>query len=271
MRALVVVAMLTMGLLTIGMEAAAQSRVLIVGKVVDDKTGDPIAHVDLAARTIGDAFLGGASSDEMGRFRFTFHRTSAVRIFAARYGYKRTTTPVLHFDGNDYFEVEVRLHPEALLLAPLEVIARREAQQSAVLADFRHRMERGAGYYITRADIERRNPLFVTDMLLDVPGVRASSSGRGSRRILHMARTAGWQCALQLFVDGVLMTPRVAAMGDVSIDDLVSPGSVEGIEVYRGLSTVPAEFYNDNARCGVIAIWTRRGDESSTRGRGDSP
>ena len=46
---------------------------------------------------------------------------------------------------------------------------------------------------------------------------------------------------------------------DFRIDEVISPGSVEGIEVYRGLSTVPAEFLNPDAECGVIAIWTRRG------------
>lgn len=271
MRAMGVLTMAGIGLLALAAGAAAQNRVQILGRVLDDQSGDPIVDVDLAARTVADAFLGSATTDEAGRFSFTVYRIDAIRIYAARFGYKRTSTPVLRFDGNDYFEVELRLHPDALLLAPLEVIARREAQQSPVLAGFRHRMQRGAGYYITRAEIERRNPMFISDMLLDVPGIRSSSSGRGARRILRMARTEAWNCSLQLFVDGVLMTPRVAAMGEIPVDDLVSPGSVEGIEVYRGLSTVPAEFLNENARCGVIAIWTRRGDDPSARGRGPSP
>lgn len=254
------VLIVVLGLSTAGEPAAAQNRVQIFGRVVDDRTGDPIADVDLAARNHSDRFLANAATEEDGRFTLTVYRTSAIRIFAARFGYKRTSTPLLHFDGSDYLEVELRLDPDALLLAPLEVIARREAVRSPVLAGFRHRMQRGAGYYITRADIERRNPMYVTDMLLDVPGVRASSSGRGSRRMLQMARTEGWNCSVQLFVDGTLVTPRGTGMGDIAIDDLVSPGSLEGIEVYRGLSTVPPEFYNPEARCGVIAVWTRRGD-----------
>jgi hypothetical protein len=229
--------------------------------VVDDRTGEPITGVDLAARTHSDQFLGSATSDDAGRFSFTVYRTSAIRVFAARFGYTRTSTPLLHFDGNDYFEVELRLDPDVLLLAPLEVIARRQAVRSPILAGFRDRMIRGGGYYITRADIERRNSMYVTDMLLDVPGVRASSSGRGSRRLLQMGRTEGWGCSVQVFVDGVLVTPRIPGMGEIAIDDVVAPGSVEGIEVYHGLSSLPPEFYNTEAKCGVIAIWTHRGGE----------
>jgi hypothetical protein len=33
---------------------------------------------------------------------------------------------------------------------------------------------------------------------------------------------------------------------------------VEAIEVFKGLGSVPPEFLNVYARCGVIAIWTRR-------------
>lgn len=44
-----------------------------------------------------------------------------------------------------------------------------------------------------------------------------------------------------------------------------APGLVEGIEIYRGLSTVPAQFLNSDAKCGVVAIWTRRGGTLSAR------
>jgi outer membrane receptor for ferrienterochelin and colicin len=68
----------------------------------------------------------------------------------------------------------------------------------------------------------------------------------------------------QIFVDGFLVNRRMVGVNgnrpsDFRIDDVVSPASVEGIEVYRGLSTVPPEFLNPDAVCGVIAIWTRRG------------
>jgi hypothetical protein len=58
-----------------------------------------------------------------------------------------------------------------------------------------------------------------------------------------------------VFVDGRPANRR----GNVSINDLASPSGLEGMEVYRGLATVPPEFLTPEARCGVIALWTRRG------------
>ncbi len=46
-----------------------------------------------------------------------------------------------------------------------------------------------------------------------------------------------------------------------SLDDVVNPETVEGIEVYRTAAQVPAEFGGSGifTRCGVLVIWTRRG------------
>lgn len=249
--------------------ARAQERVRITGQVVDEQTGEPIPGVDLTVRTRGDRFLARATTDESGKFNVLVYRQKAVRIFASRIGYRDNSTPVLHFDGHDYFEVELRLDSEAVLLAPLEVVAR-AGGTSPVLEGFRDRLERGTGTYLTRVDIQRRNPMYVTDILQDVAGVMVSSSGSGTRKVVRMARSAGRNCPVQIFVDGLLVTRPVSGLSAASagrareldtftIDDVVSPGVVEGIEVYRGLSSVPPEFLTPNAECGVIAIWTRRG------------
>jgi hypothetical protein len=50
--------------------------------------------------------------------------------------------------------------------------------------------------------------------------------------------------------------------GGASIDDLVFPSDVEGVEVYKGLSEYPGQFASPDARCGVIAVWTRSAPSS---------
>ena len=240
--------------------ASAQARVRIVGRVVDEQTGEPIRAADVVVRNTGDRFLRSATTDDMGQFEVLVYRTDAVRIFASRIGYRNSRTPVLWFDGHDFYQVELRLDPDVLLLAPLEVVARSEAVSSPVLAGYRERLQRGSGTYITRADVERRGPMYVTDLLADVPGVILESAGPGSRRVVRMSRSEARDCQVQVFLDGFLMN-RGGTGGAFAIDDVVSPGSIEGIEVYRGLSTVPPEFLNPQARCGVVAIWTRRGTE----------
>jgi hypothetical protein len=204
-------------------------------------------------------------ADEEGAFEFFVRRVSAVRITAKRLGYEETTTPTLYFDNRQLFQVEVRLDPEAILLAPLEIVAWAGVIQNALHEGFLNRVETGFGHYITRDQVEARNPARVSDLLRDLPGVTVSGGAVGNRPSIRMVRATNRNCATQIWVDGMLVNARgISTNGSLSpmdfrIDDVVTPASIEGIEVYRGLSTVPPEFLNRDADCGVIAIWTKRG------------
>lgn len=234
--------------------AAQQSR--IEGRVLEDETGEPLdgTTVELLSNR-GDP-LDREVTDERGRFRFEVEDREGIRLRAARLGYEDNVTPLLHLENRRYFEVEVRLSTDAILLAPLEVVARSESRTPYV-ADFEHRRRRGMGRYITRETIEERDPSRVTDLLAEMPGVRLLGQGRGSRRTVVMGRGTG-SCPASIWVDG-LQVNRGPAGSDLALDDVVSPESVYGIEVYRGSSTVPPDFVHDGA-CGVIVVWTRRGD-----------
>jgi hypothetical protein len=96
-----------------------------------------------------------------------------------------------------------------------------------------------------------------------VPGVYLRSTGSGRRNVVAMGRSAGVnECSgAQIYVDEFLINPG----GAFAIDEVLLPPDVEGIEVYRGLSTVPAEFLSPLASCGVIVIWTRRAAPSAAR------
>ena len=49
----------------------------------------------------------------------------------------------------------------------------------------------------------------------------------------------------------------------IAIDQYIAPEDVIAVEVYNGTSQIPSQFQANllNARCGVIAIWTRVGNE----------
>lgn len=251
-------------LLTAGASTlSGQEPVRVKGVVVDEQTGEPVPSVDIMVRAQNDRFLRSLVTDDEGRFELNVHYVQGIWIAASRIGYADNRTPVLHFDDHTYYEVEIRLDPSAVLLAPLEVVARGREKRSPVLSGFDRRLRSGHGYYITRQEIDRRNATYVSDLLATAPGIRLESSGTGSQRIVRMARSGG-RCPAQLFVDGMRVTRRqLSSAGPESyglyVDDFVTPNSVEGIEIYRGLSTVPPEFLTPDAECGVIAIWTRRG------------
>jgi hypothetical protein len=258
--------------LTLLLAAPAAGQVRIVGRVIDDVTERPLSDAVVVLRSHDGWFLSRTETGPSGTFEFEVKkRVAAVTMEVRRLSFQDNTTPVLRFDGRTFFQVEVRLDPEAILLAPLEVVAWSEVDRSPLLDNFRRRLRTGHGLYITRAQVERRNPMAVTDLLRDVPGVTVTGSGSGLRPKVRTARSAQYSalaggCDTQIFVDGFLMNPRVPGRSggawqpiDFRIDEAVTPSSVEGIEIYRGLSEVPAEFLTPDARCGVIAIWTKRG------------
>lgn len=242
----------------------AGGQVRIVGRVIDDVTTVPLAQTQLTLLAPDGSVLARAESSETGAFQFDVVNVRGVRIRAERMSYESNTTPLLHFDQRKFFQVEIRLDPDAILLAPLEVIAWSKVDRSPLLDGFRRRLRTGMGVYITRDQVEARKPGQVTDLLREVPGLTVTGSGTGSRPVVQVGRGLASNCATQIFVDGFLMNRRVFGMrgappADFRIDDVVTPASVEGIEIYRGLATIPAEFLNPDAECGVIAIWTRRG------------
>ena len=240
----------------------AGDSIRLQGRVVEAESVEPIAFVEITVLDRELRLLGKTQSDKEGFFSATVPTDEkGVHLLAQRIGYREAQTPFLWFDEYDAFQLEIRLDREALLLAPLEVVARSRSQ-SPVLQNFEARREQGLGHYITRDQIEEANPRMVTDLLVRVPGVRLQSGGSGLRRVVQISRASSvLSCPTQVYIDGMRvntdMGPPEARM--VAIDDYVDPGSVEGIEVYRGLSTVPAQFLNEYAKCGVVVIWTRRG------------
>jgi hypothetical protein len=263
--AIALLAVLLAGPGLVRLEAQRPPPVHVYGLIIDDRTGEPISGADLLILdSFGDR-LATRVTDEHGRFEVEVRRAPGVRIRASRIGYRETLSPVLFFDDHLRFNVELRLDTDAVLLAPLEVVARSTSRRSPLFSNFDHRTGSGFGSYFTREEIEQIRPMRVSDLLVRLPGVHLEGSGAGRSRTVLMARSRaltsgdGGGCAAQIFVDGRLMNRGgLGGLREVAIDDLVTPDDVEGVEVYQGLSSVPAEFFNPGARCGVVAIWTRR-------------
>jgi hypothetical protein len=247
---------------------AAQGNPLegtIRGRVVDNLTAAPIADVRIEVLDGKDRIRRVSVSDADGNF--LLHRVAPGPFWlrGRHGGYAPTKTPAWRIEGGDVLSVTIYMDPHVVLLAPLEVHARARTFQP-MLAGFRERVQRRqGGTYLTRGDIEARNPARLTDLLESVPGLRVQpATGAANSRLITFARAlpglgggpAG--CPVQVYVDGILASRGRAT---VPLDELAVPGALEGVEIYRGLGTVPAEFLTPEARCGVIALWTRRTHE----------
>jgi Carboxypeptidase regulatory-like domain/TonB-dependent Receptor Plug Domain len=256
-RLLVACSLLCVVLLARG--ASAQSNATqgtIRGRVLDETTGAPIPEVNVEFMDGTTRVRGSAITDAGGNFILGGMPRGSFRLRASRLGYARALTPYWRVEGGEILTVTVRLHPDAVLLAPLEINARAQSA-SPVLAGFYRRARVGnGGTFITRAEIERANAGLITDLIRMVPGVRIEAGINIQSRSVYLSRALG-MCPVQIWVDGMLAT-RNGSEG-VVLDEIAPPSLLEGIEIHRGIGTVPPEFITPEARCGVIALWTRRG------------
>src|SRR6266540_766133 len=243
------------------------AQVVLEGDVLDDVSAQrlPSARVLLLNRY--NKTVAYAVTDAAGHFRFSQRENGWYRLEVAAVGYRKALTPFLWWmQDHAYAALEVRLAPNVVLLAPLEIVALSPPIVSPILDNVEFRRTRGFGLQITRQQIEQRQPAHVSDMLVELPGVFAARTGSGvSGRTISMSRAlpgvGGGACPVQVFLDGMLAT-RDRPGGDVQVDELVSPLDVQVIEVFRGLGSIPPEFLTPESRCGVIAIWTKRYTES---------
>jgi TonB family protein len=187
-------------------------------------------------------------TDESGRFRVAGLPGGRVTVAARRIGYRPATTEVV---APTAAPVEVTLEPVPQSLATVVVRDRAGGRTDRGWATrFYERKERGMGRYVTRQEIDRRNPIRTTDMLRTIPGVQVMPGPGGFGYVL---RVRGSRCDPLVWIDGA---PAFGGYLDV---DAFQPQSLEGIEVYSGPSTVPVELRGPRGEdaCGVIALWTR--------------
>jgi 5-hydroxyisourate hydrolase-like protein (transthyretin family) len=238
--------------------AAPVSGQVLEGHVLDDETNQPIPGVRVEMLQEGRRSAGNALTDSAGRFAIVATRQGSFRLRAERIGYASATTAEVGVAMRDTVAVVVRLRAGSVLLAPLEVVTRpRRVSNSAPLAEAFERMERGmGGRFITAEQLRVRNPARLTDVMSTM-GVTVSGTS------VWMNRT---RCPPVVVIDGTVVS-RIGGNRDAieySSINMVDPAHVELIEVYPGVAGMPPEWINVG-RCGVIAIWTKRGPAPNTR------
>ena len=163
-----------------------------------------------------------------------------------------------------HISVNVQQDQSQLLLvtlrkAPVIVVQRSSPAFDQRMAEFRKRRRAGGGFFLERAEIERRNPRTLSDLMRTVPGVRVLDRGSGFRFVSsHFRRLAGQPsgssddgvCDMMLYLDG---QPFPVEGGDV--DTRIRIDDIAAAEVYVSAGSVPREFAGLSAACGVIVLW----------------
>jgi hypothetical protein len=130
------------------------------------------------------------------------------------------------------------------------VVVRGELSQSVkALTDALERTRRLGGRLITPAEIERRQPLYPSDLFRTIPGMQVRPSSTGPYSVV---RGRGG-CTPSVFVDGL----RIQDGAD-DIDEVLTANDVMAVEVYRGAET-PVQYAGmAGGGCGALVIWTKR-------------
>jgi protocatechuate 3,4-dioxygenase beta subunit len=125
------------------------------------------------------------------------------------------------------------------------------APVSSKLAEFLDRQRHNPfGRFITAAEIERRNPIEITDAFHGMAGVQIVPNGRSGKTILGRGGKFG-TCQARVVLDGMLLQP------DDELDRWVSPDEVAGIEVYLDATFAPPQYGNGRPdSCSIVLVWT---------------
>jgi hypothetical protein len=230
------------GLVTVPVAAQQPSGVAVVLGTITDTTGAPIAEADVLVLGTTIAWR----TDARGAFAGTL-RPGSHMLRVRRMGYEARSAR-LDIIGTDTATVFFALAPMAVELAPVLVEAM-ERKYTAKMTGFAERMNTQgapASSFITREEIERENPMRVSD-LLRKRSARAQQCANGS-----------------IYVDGILWEPMtVRARRDPTrmATDEFPVSDIEAIEVYSGAGQIPMQYNRTQASgkppgC-VVLIWTR--------------
>ena len=239
---------------------------IVRGVVREVGTGTPVFGARLLLRTADDEVRAGVISDEHGEFELHSEIAGLVRLEISHFAYADWTTSNFALPSDAEIDVEVRLDIEAIPLEPIVVVARSSAPTRRLVGfEERRRSETGfGGFFITVEDVEARASATTTGLLRGTPGmdVRLIDSGGLDR---HVISARG--CPSRTFIDGM----EIQQDRGHSVDDLITPDRVAGIEVYpRGLSA-PAQFSSAiGPDCGVVLFWSREPAPTPSRAWGSS-
>ncbi len=189
-------------------------------------------------------------SDDSGAFRIVGLGPGRRTLVARRLGFRPETLTVDVLDGRTT-RADFVLRRAVVQLAAEQVTA--DSASVFKMGAFNKRRARGIGVFLTREDIEKHHSGSTSELLRYVPGVTIAQRMAGEPQPVRMQRSANptnqATCTVLLYVDG-------NPYPNGSVDDF-PPGSLEGIEVYRSASEIPADFRTRDSMCGLIALWTR--------------
>jgi len=230
------------------------------GRVIDKKSGQPLKDARVEMLNDNNRVVARASSDGDGFVSFELRQPGTYRVRTSREGYTTHTSQGLSIDLRQTVQVDIPLTlvgEGEVTIDTLSVIGRAQPRRLSELdrEGFYDRERTGFGKFITAEDISQRMAIQTTEIFRTVPGMALVPLGQ-SRYRLSVTR-GGDNCSPSIVLDNMPMTTSD------DLDDLVKPQDIAGVEVYRGASEVPGRFMGNRNNCGLVVIWTKRGQQNN--------
>jgi hypothetical protein len=222
---------------------------LLHGRLLDDRTREPIAGGTIDLLTDRGRKLKTVTTDASGLFRLVTPMPGSYVVRASRMGYRSAQSPTLKTVLGDTIRFNFNLLTDAVLLAPIVVTASARdimngRRDQSMMAEFYGRMAKfeksGFGQFMTRDSLALYEDHYDTNYLLTYRFFTQSNPHRACAGTFY-------------YLNGALFQP----MGGPSLTALFSPRTLEAIEVYRA-PRIPAEFMSFGPPpCNVVSVWTR--------------
>ncbi len=252
----------------------ANAQAVVRGILYDDATGAPIKGTVMLVDPGTDAAVVYAASDSAGNFTLRT-RLGSYRLAAVHPGYTSVLSAPIQLADGEQLTVRIPIAEKGDPQHKIGVIERirpgsagdgRRAEGQAKLQSQQAMRRRTAGTSYDRERLEKSGFSTLGQFLQTVPGLQVRDPN--STNSMQMARSAalnnlglrgpGGACHVGWFLDGrrIDLPGRTDPLTDGLATTMLD--AVEMVEVFRGISEMPAEFANPDLRCGAVAIWTRR-------------
>ncbi|HSY82594.1 MAG TPA: carboxypeptidase regulatory-like domain-containing protein [Gemmatimonadaceae bacterium] len=230
---------------TVRLDTVKRGTAVVVGRIVDEK-GAPVPHVDVAR---AGSHIKTATGDS-GRFALRDLPAGSQTIQVRKVGFTATDTALM-LSSKSPVEFAMTLHSAAVTLSKVNVDAAREAALERV--GFEHRRKAGFGHFLTADDANNRGAVRLSDLARTIPGLIVRETRSGQQVILQgRGKSTSNRGCVAYMVDNAPFYDRPLG----SIDDVVRPEDIIGLEVYDAAEAPPALVVAP-MNCSVIVIWTK--------------
>ena len=222
------------------------------------------------------------TSDQHGAFLLTGLDPGLVVLHIRGLGFQAkyvqvALAPNSGWSGTIHLEWVAQMLPEVVVRGQPSIWKPSEYADTHKYDDFFRRMKFGAGTFLDRETIHRRNATTLLELLQGTPGIRVRYNPPGSPAptTVRMARCEGNPPNLAFYIDGnripmsagVPKTAGSVTFGGGSPEsnykaaqafeetlNSIHPRDIEMMEIYRGVSELPSDLGRDV--CAAIVVWT---------------